>query len=190
MILTALWHYGYAIDRLRAADYGVKRGASPGVDGQTWAAYGEPLEANLRDLSERLKRGAYPPSPARRVSIPQGDGRQRLIGIPTLEDTIVQRATGKGLNALYEQDFRGFRDGFRPGRSPHEVRGGHGRNRDVPPQLGARCRHPWVLWYARIGLALPAVESLAPARGTSLSTGNRVSGAWRQRQGLSTARHD
>ena len=121
MPLTALWHHVYDIDRLREAYYGLNRDAAPGVDGQTWATYGENLEANLRDLSERLQRGAYHASPVERVYIPKADGRQRPIGIPTLEDKIVQRATVEVLNAIYEQDFRGFSYGFRPGRSPHDA---------------------------------------------------------------------
>ena len=95
--------------------------AAPGVDGQTWAAYGEHLEANLRDLSDRLKRGAYQAPPVERVYIPKADGRQRPIGTPTLEDKIVQRATVEVLNAIYEKEFLGFSYGARPGRSPHHA---------------------------------------------------------------------
>ena len=91
--MTALWHHVYDINRLREAYDGLNRDAAPGVDGQTWAAYGENLEANLRDLSDRLKRGAYHARPVKRVYIPKPDGRQRPIGIPALEDKIVQRAT-------------------------------------------------------------------------------------------------
>ena len=119
--LTALWHHVYDIDRLREAYYGLNREAAPGVDGQTWAAYGEHLEANLRELADRLKRGAYHASPVERVYIPKADGRQRPIGKPTLEDKIVQRATVEVLNAIYEEDFRGFSYGVRPGRSPHDA---------------------------------------------------------------------
>src|SRR5262249_32366801 len=119
--LTALWHHVDDINRLREAYDGLNRDAAPGVDGQTWAAYGENLEANLRDLSDRLKRGAYHARPVKRVYIPQPDGRQRPIGIPALEDKIVQRATVEVLNAIYEGEFRGFSSGFRPGRSPHDA---------------------------------------------------------------------
>lgn len=65
--MTALWHHVYDINRLREAYDGLNRDAAPGVDGQTWAAYGENLEANLRDLSDRLKRGAYHARPVKRV---------------------------------------------------------------------------------------------------------------------------
>jgi len=119
--LTALWHHVYDIHRLREAYHGLHREAAAGGDGQTWAAYGEHLEGNLRDLSDRLKRGGYHARPVKRVYIPKPDGRQRPIGISTLEDTIVQRATVEVLNAIYEEEFRGFSYGFRPGRSPHDA---------------------------------------------------------------------
>ena len=87
----------------------------------TWAAYGQDLEANLRDLHRRVQQGRYRASPSRRVYIPKADGRQRPLGIATLEDKIVQRAVVEVLNAVYEVDFRGFSYGFRPGRSPHQA---------------------------------------------------------------------
>ena len=77
--------------------------------------------ANLQDLSDRLKRGAYRAKPVRRAYIPKADGRQRPLGVPTLEDKIVQRAVVEVLNAIYEQDFLGFSYGFRPERSPHQA---------------------------------------------------------------------
>jgi len=90
------------------AYFSIKREAAPGVDGETWRHYGESLEANLRDLSGRLKRGAYRAKPVRRVYIPKADGRQRPLGVTALEDKIVQRATVEVLNAIYETDFLGF----------------------------------------------------------------------------------
>jgi len=118
---TALLHHVYDVARLRAAYLAVKRDASAGVDGETWRHYGESLEENLRDLAGRLKRGAYRAKPVRRVYIPKADGRQRPLGVPTLEDKIVQRAVVEVLNAIYETDFLGFSYGFRPGRSPHRA---------------------------------------------------------------------
>jgi group II intron reverse transcriptase/maturase len=106
---------------LREAYFGLKRDAAPGVDGQTWRSYGLDLEANLQDLSARLKRGAYRAKPARRAYIPKPDGRQRPLGVVVLEDKIVQRATTGVLNAIYETDFLGFSYGFRPGRSQHNA---------------------------------------------------------------------
>jgi RNA-directed DNA polymerase len=116
---TALLHHVYDIARLRAAYLALKREAAAGVDGETWHSYGQTLEANLQDLSDRLKRGAYRARPVRRVYIPKADGRQRPLGVPALEDKLVQRAVVEVLNAIYETDFLGFSYGFRPGRSPH-----------------------------------------------------------------------
>jgi group II intron reverse transcriptase/maturase len=114
-------HHIYSPDTLREAYFGLKRDAAPGVDGQTWQQYGQDLEANLQDLSARLKRGAYRAKPARRAYIPKPDGRQRPLGVTTLEDKLVQRATTEVLNAVYEQDFLGFSYGFRPGRNQHNA---------------------------------------------------------------------
>jgi group II intron reverse transcriptase/maturase len=118
---TALLHHVYDIDRLRAAYLGIKRDAAAGIDGETWRHYGENLEGNLLDLSERLKRGAYRAKPVRRTYIAKTDGRLRPLGVPTLEDKIVQRAVVEVMNAIYEEDFVGISYGFRPGRSPHQA---------------------------------------------------------------------
>jgi RNA-directed DNA polymerase len=121
MRFTALLHHVYNVEMLRVAFFSLKREAAPGVDGQTWRHYGEALEQNLQDLSDRLKRGAYRAKPVRRVFIPKADGRQRPLGVTALEDKIVQRATVEVLNAIYETDFLGFSYGFRPGRSQHKA---------------------------------------------------------------------
>jgi group II intron reverse transcriptase/maturase len=116
---TALLHHVYDVERLRAAYVAMKRDAAAGIDGETWQHYGTALEAHLQDLSDRLKRGAYRAKPVRRAYIPKADGRQRPLGVPALEDKIVQRAVVAVLNAIYETDFLGFSYGFRPKRSPH-----------------------------------------------------------------------
>lgn len=118
---TALWHHVYNVDQLRKAYLGTKRHAAPGVDDQTWQQYGENLESNLLDLSCRLQRGAYQAKPVKRAYVPKADGSQRPIGVPVLEDKIVQRATVEVLNNIYETDFKGFSYGFRPGRSQHNA---------------------------------------------------------------------
>jgi len=118
---TALWHHVYKIDQLREAFLSLKRTAAPGVDGVTWQDYREDLESNLRDLSDRLQRGAYRPHPVRRSYIPKADGRQRPLGVTATEDKLVQRATVEVLNAVYEEDFVGFSYGFRPGRDQHRA---------------------------------------------------------------------
>jgi group II intron reverse transcriptase/maturase len=118
---TALLHHIYNPETLRIAYFNLKKEAAPGVDGETWRHYGEELEANLQDLSARLKRGAYRAKPVRRVYIAKADGRQRPLGVTALEDKIVQRAAVEVLNAIYETDFLGFSYGFRPGRSQHQA---------------------------------------------------------------------
>jgi len=99
----------------------LNRDAAPGRDGQPWAADGEALEANRRDLSDRLKRGADPAQPVERVDMPTPDGRPRPLGRPTLEDQIVQRATVAGRNAIDAGDVLGVSSGVRPGRRPHHA---------------------------------------------------------------------
>lgn len=118
---TALLHHIYDTARLRSAYFSLKRKAAAGVDGVTWRSYGEDLEENLGDLSARLRRGAYRAKPVARAYVPKADGRSRPLGVPTLEDKIVQRSVVEVLNAIYEEDFLGFSYGFRPGRSQHDA---------------------------------------------------------------------
>lgn len=120
---TALLHHVYDIERLRAAYFALKRDAVAGIDGETWRHYGENLQDNLENLSERLKRAAYRARPVRRTYIAKvgKPGELRPLGVPVLEDKVVQRATVEVLNALYEEDFVGFSYGFRPKRSPHQA---------------------------------------------------------------------
>jgi RNA-directed DNA polymerase len=120
---TALLHHVYDVERLRAAYFALRREAAPGIDGETWRQYGENLQKNLEDLSERLRRGAYRARPVRRAYIAKvgKPGELRPLGVPVLEDKIVQRATVEVLNALYEEDFVGFSYAFRPNRSPHQA---------------------------------------------------------------------
>ncbi len=115
---TALLHH-VTPELLRDSFYALKRKASPGVDGVTWKEYAAGLEDRLKDLHGRVHRGAYRAQPVRRVYIPKANGQQRPLGIAALEDKIVQQAVVTVLNEIYEEDFRGFSYGFRPGRGPH-----------------------------------------------------------------------
>ena len=117
---TALLHH-VSLERLVMAYWDLSPKAAPGVDGVTWEDYGQDLEANLRDLHDRVHGGRYRARPSRRAYIPKADGRQRPLGIAALEDKIVQRAVVEVLNAIYEADFLGFSYGFRPGRNPHQA---------------------------------------------------------------------
>jgi len=117
---TALLHH-VTLDLLRAVFYAMKRKAAPGADGVTWKDYEKNVESNLEDLLERVHRNAYRATPSRRVLIPKADGRQRLLGIASLEDKILQGAVLVVLNSIYESDFLGFSYGFRPGRGCHQA---------------------------------------------------------------------
>ncbi len=118
---AGLLHHIYAVERLQEAYFALKRDAAAGVDGQTWQSYGQDLEANLHDLSDRLARGGYRPQPVKRVYIDKADGSKRPLGVPALEDKLVQRASAEVLGAIYEQDFLGFSYGFRPGKGAHNA---------------------------------------------------------------------
>jgi group II intron reverse transcriptase/maturase len=93
------------------------------VDGMTATDYETNLEANLQALLNRAKAGTYRAPPVRRVHIPKGGSttETRPIGIPTLEDKILQRAVAMLLEPIYEQDFYDCSFGFRPGRSAHQA---------------------------------------------------------------------
>jgi len=117
---TALLHHVDVWALLRAF-HRLKRRASAGVDGETVAHYEQNVSANLEDLCLRIQTGRYRPQPVRRVFIPKADGGQRPLGIPTLEDKLVQSAVAEVLSAIYEVDFLGFSYGFRPGRNPHQA---------------------------------------------------------------------
>jgi group II intron reverse transcriptase/maturase len=117
---TALLHH-VSLERLVMAYWALSPKAAPGVDGVTWADYGQDLVASLRDLLDRVHSGRYRARPSRRAYIPKADGRLRPLGITALEDKILQRAVVEVLNAIYETDFLGFSYGFRPGRGPHDA---------------------------------------------------------------------
>lgn len=117
---TALLHH-LDVDMLGRAFRRLKRRAATGVDGMTMASYEQGLQENLRDLHERVHTGRYRALPVRRVFIPKADGGQRPLGIPALEDKLVQSALAEVLSVVYEVDFLGFSYGFRPGRGPHQA---------------------------------------------------------------------
>jgi RNA-directed DNA polymerase len=108
---------------LLAAYGSTRRDGAAGVDGMNAADYEADLTANLRSLLERAKSGSYQAPPVRRVHISKGPGsaETRPIGIPTLEDKVLQRAIVMLLQPIYEQDFKPCSYGFRPGRSAHQA---------------------------------------------------------------------
>ena len=122
LALSTLAHH---IDEqwLREAYRCTRKDGAAGVDGVTAAQYEADLEANLASLLERFKSGRYRAPPVRRVHIPKpGKAKKtRPIGIPTLEDKVLQRAVLMVLEPIFEQDFLDCSYGFRPGRSAHQA---------------------------------------------------------------------
>jgi RNA-directed DNA polymerase len=119
MGFTSLNHH-LGIIWLAEAFQRTRKDGAPGVDGQTWDDYKANLLENLKSLRDRAKSGTYRAPPVRRVRIPKGTGNEtRPLGIPTLEDKVLQRAVVMALEPIYEQDFLDCSYGFRPGRSAH-----------------------------------------------------------------------
>ena len=118
--LTTLSHH-LDLLWLREAYGRVRRDSAPGVDGQTVADYGENLEANLRDLLERAKSGRYRAPLVKRVHIPKSETETRPIGMPTVENKVLERAVVMLLEPVYEREFLDCSFGFRPGRSAHQA---------------------------------------------------------------------
>lgn len=122
MAFTSLNHH-LDVDWLYEAFQRVRKDGAPGVDGQTWHDYEAQLEDNLQSLLDRAKSGTYRAPPVRRVHIPKGGSstETRPIGIPTIEDKVLQRAVAMLLEAIYERDFLDCSFGFRRGRSAHQA---------------------------------------------------------------------
>jgi RNA-directed DNA polymerase len=120
MVFTSLVHL-MDVELLTEAFGRLRKSAAPGIDGVTAAEYAGDLEENLSNLHERLRTGKYKAQPVKRAWIGKEDGSQRPLGLPALEDKIVQRAVTMLLETVYEQDFHDFSYGFRPGRSPHQA---------------------------------------------------------------------
>jgi len=106
---------------LKEAYLRLRKAAAPGIDGVSWEDYGERLDERLVGLENRIHRGSYHPQPAKRVHIPKGDGKTRPLGLPALEDKVVQQAVRMILEPIYEAEFVGISYGFRPQRSQHDA---------------------------------------------------------------------
>ena len=121
LVFTSLYHHICDVDNLRACYGALEARKATGVDGVTKAEYGENLEANLLDLSARLKRMGYRPGPKRRSYIPKpGSAKGRPLGISNLEDKIVEAVTKRTLEPIYEAVFEESSHGYRLGGSQHK----------------------------------------------------------------------
>jgi group II intron reverse transcriptase/maturase len=115
-LIDKIWNY----QNLEQAFYDVKKNrGSHGVDKVTIKDYEFDLEHNLRVLQESLRSKTYRAKPVRRVYIPKADGSKRPLGIPTVEDRVLQAATKRILEPIFERKFLDCSYGFRPNRSAH-----------------------------------------------------------------------
>jgi group II intron reverse transcriptase/maturase len=117
---TALLHHITPL-LLRKSYYQLKHDAAKGIDDQTWYEYYDNHHNRIKELHDRVHKGSYRAQPVRRTYIPKEDGRQRPLGIASLEDKIVQQAVHTVLSQIYETDFTNFSYGFREGRSQHDA---------------------------------------------------------------------
>jgi retron-type reverse transcriptase len=106
---------------LKKCYYSLGRDRASGIDGVSWKEYGEHLDENLNDLVGRMKAKRYEPPPVKRVYIPKNDHEKRLLGLPALEDKIVQKEISRILEAIYEADFLDCSCGFRSKRDCHQA---------------------------------------------------------------------
>ena len=119
---TSLYHHVTDLENLRASWKEIDRTSAPGVDGITKDEYGQDLEKNLKGLQVRVRQMSYKPKPAKRVYIPKaGSKKKRPLGMPCMEDKIVQKALVRVLEQIYEADFEGSSYGYRPGRTQHQA---------------------------------------------------------------------
>ena len=109
------------VDFLRGCYFELGRDRASGIDGVSWQDYGKQLDENLENLVERMKAKRYKPQPAKRVYIPKNNDEKRPLGLPALEDKIVQRGIARILEAIYEVDFLDCSYGFRPKRGCHQA---------------------------------------------------------------------
>lgn len=108
-------------ENLRLCFGELRKSAAPGVDRVTVGEYGRKLDEYLPELVERLKRGSYRAKLVRRKYIPKGNGKTRPLGIPAVEDRLLQRAVANILEAIYEPEFLDNSWGYRPGRGAQEA---------------------------------------------------------------------
>jgi RNA-directed DNA polymerase len=109
-----------ASENLRRAWKRVKANkGAPGVDGMRIEDFAEYARSRWPAIRQALRDGSYRPQPVRRVRIPKPSGGERLLGIPTVMDRVIQQAIAQVLGPIFDPGFSGSSFGFRPGRSAH-----------------------------------------------------------------------
>lgn len=101
--------------------HSLNKNSSPGVDGRHWYDYNQTVQSRMPSLLTEFKSGKYKAPPIRRVYVPKGKDGKRPLGIPTIEDKILQESVRQTLNPVYEEEFKSFSYGFRQGRSAHSA---------------------------------------------------------------------
>jgi RNA-directed DNA polymerase len=160
LVFTSLYHHIYDVDNLRACYDALEANKATGMDGVTKKEYGENLEENLRDLSDRLRRMGYRPGPKRRSYVPKpGSEKGRPLGISNLEDKIVEKAVKRVLEPIYEAVFEDSSYGYRPGRNQHKCLNALGRtiqqkkvNHVVEADIRSffdKVNHEWMIKFLR-----------------------------------------
>jgi RNA-directed DNA polymerase len=160
LVFTNLYHHIYDVDNLRACYDTLGADKATGVDGVTKEEYGKHLVENLGDLSARLRRMGYRPEPKRRSYVPKpGSEKRRPLGISCLEDKIVEEATKRSLEPIYEAVFEDSSYGYRPGRSQHQCLDALGRtiqqkkvNHVVEADIKSffdKVNHEWMIKFLR-----------------------------------------
>jgi RNA-directed DNA polymerase len=160
LVFTSLYQHIYDVDNLRACYDTLDAKKATGVDGVTKEEYGINLEENLRDLSGRLRRMGYRPGPKRRSYIPKpGSEKGRPLGISNLEDKIVEEATKRTMEPIYEAVFEDSSHGYRPGRNQHKCLDALGRtiqqkkvNHVVEADIKSffdKVNHEWMIKFLR-----------------------------------------
>lgn len=171
LCFTSLYHHVTDLDNLRADFKGMEPGKAPGIDGVTKKSYGENLEANLADLTDRLKRLGYRPQAARRKWIPKpGSRKQRPLGILCFEDQLVQKSMKETLEPIHEADFLDCSYGYRPGRTPHQALDALGKTIQQKPVRWVyeadikgffdHVHHEWLMRMLKVRIGDPRVQRI------------------------------
>jgi group II intron reverse transcriptase/maturase len=160
LVLTSLYHHIYDVDNLRACFEALPGKRAVGVDGVTKEQYGEQPDANLKDLSKRLRNMSYRPQPKRRSYIPKpGSEKGRPLGISCFEDKLVELAVKRVLEPIYEVQFEDSSHGYRPEHSQHQCLDELGRTIQQKPvnhiveadirNFFGKVAHEWMLKFLR-----------------------------------------
>ncbi|MGB5830732.1 MAG: reverse transcriptase domain-containing protein [Thiohalocapsa sp.] len=171
LVFTSLYHHVYDVEHLRACFEALPAHRAVGVDGVTKVQYGAQLDANLADLSARLKRMGYCPQVKRRSYIPKpGSEKGRPLGISCFEDKLVELAVKRVLEPIYEVQFEDSSYGYRPqcsqhrclddlGRTIQQQRINHVVEADIRNFFG-KVNHDWMLKFLRHRIGDPRIIRL------------------------------